>query len=160
MTAPAPAGAEHPIAEERRRMRRMLTGMLVGVPAQVDLSVVEGPAIAGKFRGKADERAGLRWMLIDQLLARGPVAVVTPNTRELLAVGRGFARGTSQAVRKGAVLDRVRATFPEVQIPDHNAADAVALAAAGAHALGMPMTYSAKQISAHAGIAWPVKVAG
>ena len=152
--------AEQPAVENaetnRRRIRVMLREILALVPDYVDLSVVEGPAMGAKYTPLADERAGLRWMLIDQLLARGPVVLVTPSTRQALACSVPIPRGTKPAERKRTVLQAVRAMVPGAHVPDHNVADAVALAAAGAHRLGLRMPYTDRQNKAHAKVAWPV----
>jgi hypothetical protein len=151
------------VLARRRRIRAMLAETLALTPERFDLAVVEGPAMAhGKQRnasGLADERAGFRWMLIDQLLARGPVVLVPPSVRASLATDNGSAG-------KPAVHEGARRLFPAAQIPKTGAgrfdvADAVVLAAAGAHALGMPWpgVLSTKQISAHAKVAWPVETA-
>ncbi|MDF2554172.1 MAG: hypothetical protein K0R60_67 [Microbacterium sp.] len=156
--AKTPAPADASVAAERRRIRIMLSEILSIVPVKVDLSVVEGPAPSAKFSGKADERSGLRWMLIDQLCARGPVVLVDPQTRAVLAWGRGMPRrkkGQSSDQAKAPVLEAVRARIPAAHVPDHNVADAVALAEAGAAWFGMPVEYSAAQVSAHAKVAWP-----
>lgn len=145
------------VASNRRRIRLMLREILALVPDFIDLAVVEGPAMNAKHTPLADERAGLRWMLIDQLSARGPVALVSPLTRQALAFAGKVPRGTTSTQRKGLVTDAVRAAFPAAHVPDHNVADAVALAAAGAHALGLPLPYTAAQVSAHAKVAWPVE---
>ncbi|MFD4957109.1 hypothetical protein [Microbacterium sp. NPDC058389] len=160
--AKAPVPADTSPAAERRRIRIMLREILALVPFSVDLSVVEGPAPQAKFSGKADERSGLRWMLIDQLCARGPVVMVDPQTRAVLAWGKGMPRrrkGQSSAAAKAPVLDAVRALVPGAHVPDHNVADAVALAVAGAHRLGMPVEYSAAQLKAHTKVAWPQETA-
>ncbi len=142
---------------ERRRVRLMLSRILAHVPTRVDLSVVEGPAPGAKFSGKAEERAWLRGLLVDQLCARGPVVFVTPTIRAVLATGAGLRRrkDESAAQAKARVLAAVRALVPAADVPNHDVADAVALAYAGAHALGMPADYSAAQVSAHAKVAWP-----
>lgn len=144
------------VAGMRRRMRAMLREVLALTPERFDLAVVEGPAMNARFAALADERAGLRWMLVDQLLARGPVVLVSPKTRAKLATDNGNAG-------KPAVHEGARRLFPAAQIPAKGAgrydvADAVVLAAAGAHALGMPWPgfLSKTQISAHAKVAWPV----
>lgn len=146
------------VATNRRRIRQVLRAVLDRVPASFDLAVVEGPAMGAKFTPLADERSGLRWMLVDQLLARGPVAFVAPAAREVLAVGHGFPRGTTQTARKKAVVAAVTAAAPGAHVPDHNVADSVALALAGAHRLGMPWPapMTAKQEKAYATVAWPV----
>lgn len=149
----APKPEVDTVLSTRRRIRVMVREVLALVPASVDLTVIEGPSL-GRHTGMSDERAALRWILIDQLLARGPVAVVAPKTRALLAADNGNAD-------KRAVLAAVKAALPDVNVPDHNVADAVALAMAGAHRLGMPwpVLMSKKQISAHAKVAWPEDVA-
>ena len=143
----------------RRRIRLMLTEILALAPARITLSVVEGPAMAAKYTPLADERAGLRWMLIDQLMARGPVAVVTPSSRQSLTGVGVIPRGTSPTARKRMVTAAVRELLPDVNVPDHNVADAVALAAAGAHRVGLRMPYSAKQERTHSNVLWPVESA-
>ncbi|MFF2631999.1 hypothetical protein ACFVR6_03860 [Microbacterium sp. NPDC058021] len=154
----AAAAEVETVASTRRRIRVMLREILALVPVSFDLAVVEGPAMGAKYTPLADERAGLRWMLVDQLLARGPVVLVSPMTRQSLGFSGKIPRGTTPTARKRLVTDAVRATFPGAHVPDHNVADAVVLAAAGAHALGMPwpVPMSAKQVSAHAKVAWPV----
>lgn len=149
--AKAPAPDVESVETMRRRIRAMLREVLALVPDFFDLAVIEGRS-QSKFSALADERAGLRWFLIDQLLPRGPVAVVSPSTRALLATGNGKSA-------KPAVLAAMRAEFPAAQIADHNVADAVALAAAGAHALGMPWGLTGKQTKAHARVAWPLTTA-
>ena len=145
----APAAGD--VAGERRRIRFQLREALAFVPDRVDLTVIEGPAIHARFPAKGDERAGLRWLLIDQLLARGPVAIVDPRTRALLATGSG-------AAKKAAVTAAMRTRFPGVRVPDDNVADAMALAEAGAVQMGFRSPYtSEKQVSAHVKVAWPIE---
>lgn len=156
--AKAPVPSMSTVAAERRRIRLMVVEVLALVPAVVDLTVIEGPAPSAKFSGKADERSGLRWILIDQLLARGPVAMVDPQTRSVLAWGKGMPRrkpGQSSDAAKAPVLEAIRSRIPGANVPDHNVADAVALAEAGAHQLGMQVEYSAAQVSAHGKVSWP-----
>lgn len=151
------AKAEVVTAEtNRRRIRVMLREILAFVPRKLDLSVVEGPAMGAKFTPLADERAGLRWMLIDQLMARGPVAVVSPSSRQALTGVGKIPRGTTPAARKNAVMAAVQAMVPGAHVPDHNVADAVALAAAGAHQVGLLMPYTVKQETAFGKVPWPV----
>lgn len=145
----AAAPDESTVASELGRIRWVAEGILSRVPDSFDLAVIEGPSL-GRYTGKADERAGLRWLLIDRLSEVGPVAVVPPRTRALLAAGNGNAR-------KAVVLDAVR-SWAVCRVPDDNAADALALAAAGGFALGgaWPAPMTEKQVSAHARVAWPV----
>lgn len=140
------------VESTRRRIRMMLTEILALVPARLDLTVIEGPSMASKNAGLADERSGLRWMLIDQLMARGPVAVLSPSTRAIIGGNAGNAS-------KDLVLEVMQRLVPDANIPDHNVADAVALARAGARQLGFFTPYTDKQFSAHAKVAWPVEKA-
>lgn len=137
------------IETTRRRIRTMLREILALVPPRLSLSVVEGPS-RGSTNGLADERAGLRWMLIDQLMSRGPVAVLAPTTRAIIAADHGHAP-------KEQVVKVMRSLVPEAHIPDHNVGDAVALARAGARQLGFFTPYTDKQVLAHAKVAWPVE---
>ena len=139
-----------------RRMRKMLTEILSIVPPRLTLSVIEGPSMAQKHAGLADERAGLRWLLFSQLIVRGPVVLVSPNSRQALTGVGTIPRGTSDTVRKRLVTEAVRSMLPGVHVPDQNVADGVALAAAGARWAGLQLPYSAKQEKAHANVAWPV----
>lgn len=144
------------VESNRRRIRTMLREILAFVPPKLDLSVVEGPAMGAKFTPLADERAGLRWMLIDQLMARGPVVLVSPSSRQALTGVGKIPRGTTPAKRKALVLDAVQALVPDAHVPDHNVADAVALAAAGAHRVGLSMPYGVNQTSAFGKVPWPI----
>lgn len=134
------------VRASRRRARLMLTEILALVPERLDLSVIEGPSMRSRHAGLADERSGLRWMLVDQLMARGPVVLVSPKTRAKLATGNGNAD-------KKQVLAAMRAALPGVRIPDDNVADGAALAVAGAHFLGLPAGYVPEQDSAYAKVA-------
>lgn len=144
----SPKDFDSTLASRRRRVRTVLAGILDIVPARVSLSVIEAPSY-GSQHGSASEREWLRGMLVDQLLARGPVAEIAPTTRALLATGNGRAD-------KKQVLEAVRASHPLASVSSHDVADAVTLAAAGAHQLGYGAPYSAKQEAAHSRVAWPI----
>lgn len=148
------------VESNRSRIRRMLRETLTLVPDFFDLAVIEGPAMGAKYTPLADERSGFRWMLVDQLLARGPVAMVSPSTRQALAYAGTIPRGTSKTKRKRIVTEAVRVAFPAAHVPDDNVADAVALTAAGAHQLGMPWALTGKQQQAHGKVPWPVEKVG
>lgn len=137
------------------RMRVMLREILAFVPDRLTLSVVEGPSMRSRH-GLPDERSGLRWLLISQLIVRGPVVLVSPNSRQSLTGVGTIPRGTSDRVRKRLVMEAVQNMLPGVRVPDHNVADAVALAAAGAHRAGLVMPYTVKQERTHANVAWPI----
>lgn len=148
------------VESNRSRIRRMLRETLTLVPDFFDLAVIEGPAMGAKYTPLADERSGFRWMLVDQLLARGPVAMVSPSTRQALAYSGTIPRGTSKTKRKRIVTEAVRRAFPAAHVPDDNVADAVALTAAGAYQLGMPWALTEKQQQVHGKVPWPVEKVG
>lgn len=143
-----PADFDRSIASRRRRVRKVLAGILGPIPERFTLAVIEAPSY-GSQHGAIHEREWLRGLLIDQLCARGPVVEVAPAKRALLATGNGRAD-------KGMVLASIRDAYPQVHVPTHDVADAVALAAAGAHHLGFPAPYGPKQAKAHAMVAWPI----
>lgn len=124
-----PTGPQTLVAQ-RARVRRVLTQVLEVAPSS-GLYVVESPSLQSKF-GLRIERIGLFWMLVDQLLARGPVVTVTPKGRAKYASGNGNAK-------KPEVLAAMRERFPGLQIPDDNVADALALVGMGARHLGEPI---------------------
>jgi Holliday junction resolvasome RuvABC endonuclease subunit len=133
--------------EVRRRIRTSLRRTLDQMPA-AGLFVIEGPSMASKF-GQPHERAGLFWFLVDQLLPRGEVVVVSPKGRAKYATGNGNAD-------KADVKRAMKASFPGVPIPDDNVADALALALMGVRHLGAPLDVAGpKQLEAFAAVAWP-----
>lgn len=119
---------------------------------RVDLVVVEGPSY-GSVTGSFHERAGLWWLITHHLWARGtPVAVMPPASLKKWATGKG------NASKDLVLLETVR-RYPWFQ-GDNNAADALCLAAAGAHQLGVPMaTLPATHTAALAAVQWPERVA-
>jgi len=148
------------VLAEVLRLRSIVRDVIAFAPARFDICVVEGPAPTTTNSGKADERAALRWMICEQLIDRGPIVLVDPQTRAVLAWGRGMPRrtkGQTSAQAKAPLLEAVRLAVPEASIPGHDVADSVALARAGAHWLGAPVEYSDRQVSAHAAVAWPEK---
>lgn len=135
--------------EVRRRIRTSLRRTLDQLPVKAELFVLEGPSMASKF-GQPHERAGLFWMLVDQLLARGEVVVVTPKGRAKYATGNGNAK-------KPDVVKAMRAAFPGVLIPDDNVADSLALALMGVRHLGRPLDgdLAKKHLEAMDAPSWP-----
>ena len=134
----------------RGRLRKAISGVLVVIPARVDVTVIEVPHSRQQF-GAQNERVALYWWLVDQLLARGPVVEVAPSARAKLATGNGRAS-------KDDVVAAMTAAYPDARIPDDNVADALALAAAGAHWLGDAAAfYTPAHLQAHAKLAWPIR---
>jgi Holliday junction resolvasome RuvABC endonuclease subunit len=119
------------------------------IPAGVELVVIEGPAY-GQHLPSTHDRGGLWWGLYTALRARGiVVGVCTPSGRAKWATGDGNAK-------KPAVLAAARSQWPHDRIFNHDQADALALAGAGAYRLGWCLPYqpSRGQLAAHEHIAW------
>jgi Holliday junction resolvasome RuvABC endonuclease subunit len=133
----------------RKRIRTTLALIMQNIPVVADLFVIESPSMRSQY-GLHNQRVGLYWMLVDQLLARGEVVEVTSKGRAKYATGNGNAD-------KKAVKTAMRAAFPGVQIPDDNVADSLALALMGSRHLGYPLdgALPKKHLEAMANPAWP-----
>lgn len=117
-----------------QRIGREVKDMAFASPV-VDLAVIEGLATYGHNAGLL---AGLWWQIVGPLAAADvEVLVVPPATRAKYAAGKGNAG-------KSDVLARVRETYPAANVPDHNVADGVALAALGARVKGFPVEQVAR----------------
>ncbi|GHB15419.1 hypothetical protein GCM10018777_56870 [Streptomyces albogriseolus] len=121
----------HPDRREALQHVRTLVLDTIGRP---DLVVMELPAVS-RSGGGAHERGWLWWEIYNYLVAREiPTGLMTPNARALYATGKGNAG-------KGAVVDSIARRFPAWTTEGNdNAADAVALMAAGRDWLGHPIT--------------------
>lgn len=138
------------VLARRNRIRKAIAGILAPIPERVAVSVIEVPNSAKQY-GAHGERMALYWMLVDQLLARGPVVEVKPPQRAKLATGNGRAD-------KHQVVDHMRAVFPDTRIADDNVADALGLAWAGAHWAHIPTPdYLPGQAEAFARLDWPAQ---
>lgn len=112
------------------------------------LVVVEGLAFAS-HTGKASERAGLWWMIQDDLADRARIAVVTPSGRAKFATGKGNAP-------KDTVMLEAARRLPNLGITDNNTADAAVLYAMGRDHLGQPVTpFPATHRAALDAVTWP-----
>lgn len=117
-----------------------------------DLVVVEAPSFGSKT-GAQHDRSGLWWLIVNRLLAEGPVAQVPPSSRAKYATGKGNAS-------KDAVLTAVVRRYQhlvEADIDSNDVADAIALAAMGSRHLGEAVEPSlpATHLDAMAGAEWP-----
>lgn len=103
------------------------------VKVTTKLVVIEGPA-NGIHLGQPDERAGLRWLVINKLILNEvPVGILNPSTLKAYVTGRGNA--SKDDMRKA-----VAKLYPAqglARITDDEA-DAVGLAMAGADFLSWP----------------------
>ena len=127
-----PGITQLPHAERLTAMRILVKDVCtaIGAPALV---VMELPA-PSRSGGGAHERGWFWWQLYNHLdLREIAVGLLTPNQRALYATGKG-------AAAKGAVIDAVTRRFPDWATEGNdNAADAVALMAAGRDWLGHPI---------------------
>lgn len=104
-------------------------------PVELDLIVIEGLATYGHNAGLL---AGLWWQLVGAAEEYGiEVLTVPPATRAKYAAGSGRAS-------KSDVLAVVRETYEGADVPQHDVADAVALAALGARVKGFPVEQVAR----------------
>ncbi|WP_432185435.1 hypothetical protein [Streptomyces tendae] len=119
---------------ERIQAMRDLLALVTTTIGYPDLAVIELPAVS-RSGGGAHERGWFWWQLYHHLtLNEVPVALMAPNARALYATGKGNAA-------KGAVIDAVSRRYPAWTTDGNdNAADAVALMAAGRDWLGHPLT--------------------
>lgn len=114
------------------------------------LVVIEGPSYNSKG-GKTHERAGLWWMVVDELLSAGHlVAEVPPPTLKKFALGRGVGD-------KGAMVDAAARRLPHWTTGGQNdAVDALWLRAMGMHRYGVPLCSVPKSHAEALGaVAWP-----
>lgn len=125
-----------------------IVGAVLPVCEGADLLAVEGPSYHS-VGGKPHDRSGLWWALVGALSARGvPIAEVPPTVRMLWAHGKG--RATKRQVMVGVGI-----AWPDVAIPDDNAADALVLASMAAQRLGLLEMESAHHRLAATSVHWP-----
>lgn len=135
-TLPPSAGADR-LHEQARRMSRIAGEVREKVNGAhgvwVDLVVIEGLSM-GSHGNATRDLAGLWWLIVRELVVRtsAELMVVAPATRAKYATGSGRAS-------KSDVLAAVRETYPRADVPGHDVADAVALAALGARVKGFPV---------------------
>lgn len=138
------------LGDRARRLRR-LAGEILQAVDLADVVIVESPAY-GSITGSQHDRSGLWWSVIQALSVAGVLVYeVTPAAVKTYAAGKGNA-GKIEVV--AAMVRR----FPELEIVDDNAADALALATLGGHALrGRPVVpVPAKCSRALDGLPWAV----
>jgi Holliday junction resolvasome RuvABC endonuclease subunit len=117
-----------------------------------DLAVIEGPSYGSQF-GDQFDRAALWWGVYAALASKAhkiPIAVIAPNSLKLWWTGDGTAD-------KLRMLDTARARVRPA-VSDHDQADALALAYAGAWRLGDPVPFEPceRSVAALERVEWPV----
>jgi crossover junction endodeoxyribonuclease RuvC len=136
------------IAQELLRIREMgarVAHKVLGWVAEVDLPpenvlfTFEGPSI-GSVNGKPHERAGLWWLVANEIHTYGQIAKASPATNKKYWTGNG-------AADKKLMLTLAKQRYPELVILDDNVADALSLADMGARHLGIPMMPRPPQVN-------------
>jgi hypothetical protein len=116
-----------PIGQVAARIRDMARWAIGRTTTDTVLVVIEGPSHAS-VHGQPHERAGVWWLVVDQLVRHHvPVAVLPPTTVKGYIAGKGTAD-------KATVQAAVHAAWPGQgldRVTNHET-DAVALATAGA----------------------------
>lgn len=115
------------------------------------LVVVEGPSYGQARQGGQHDRAGLWWLVVNELvvMCEIPVAEVPPALVKRYATGRGNAG-------KDEVLAAVIRRYPSVEVTGNDQADALVLAAMAADHYGAPIaTVPAANRAALDKVAWP-----
>lgn len=138
------------VTDQRRRLRGINDSIWAHIhewAVSPDLVVIEGPSYGSQGRGTWD-RAGLWWMVADEMLAQGCwLAIAPPASRCLYAAGKGNAP-------KDTVLAETARRFDRTVGNDE--ADALVLAAMGADRMGCPVVkMPEKNRAALAKVAWP-----
>jgi crossover junction endodeoxyribonuclease RuvC len=113
-----------------------------------------GPAAGGAGTGSHQhDRSGLWWLLLQILGESGAVVEVAPTVLKKYITLSGGAK-------KGRVLACVHEMFPHVFVVDHNAADAISLAALAARKLGFPLEpeFAKVHVPSLASVPWPASL--
>jgi crossover junction endodeoxyribonuclease RuvC len=120
------------------RLQYIKAGVREWLTQPVDLAVLEDPtkvatSARGQMTGKASERAGLFWLVLDLLAEAGvPFGACTSSQLKQYGTGNGNAG-------KAAMVAAAREAFPRAGIAKDDEADAAWLAAMGARRLGAPI---------------------
>lgn len=134
-----PMGSER--SDSHKRMRAIVaevgefiassTAAAAAIRAKVSVGI-EGPAFMSRH-GSPHERAGLWWLIFDDLHDRGLTPfIVPPNSLKKYATGRGNAS-------KDEVLAAVVRRYSDADVTGNDVADALTIAAMGARHLGDPV---------------------
>jgi crossover junction endodeoxyribonuclease RuvC len=122
------------LAARGHRLRGLASPILAAC-AGSDLVLIEDLYMGAGTGGQLD-RAGLWWIVVNSLTARGvPVVAVTNNHLKMYALGKGAGKGTDKDYVLAAVVRR----YPAVAVQSNNTADALVLAAMGSRYLGCPI---------------------
>jgi len=151
------------LLDRRNRLRRIagriVAAALDGYDPEVDdapVFAIELPLLLAKNGGQGVlDRAGLFWLVTNALFNHGIVIEISTTTMKKYATGSG---GTPKGQdSKAAILLAIPRMFPGVFVTDDNTADALALAAMVARALGSPREPSPQRVTPSAlnAVEWP-----
>lgn len=133
-------------------IRDAVGALVVHLRAHGSLHLVVVEALYPTSEAYVQERAGLFWMLLDELARLDvPTAVAPPAQVKMLATGKGSGKGTDKPAVVAAARDRLsyRGTA-------HDEVDAIWLSELGHHHLGQPrVLLPAQHTRALQGVAWP-----
>jgi Holliday junction resolvasome RuvABC endonuclease subunit len=133
-----------------RRITRVVESVMDHV-RDADLVVLEGPSYRSTDPGVWD-RAHLWWSVVHRVhSAEIPLVIVPPTVVKKWATGKGGASKT-------AVVVAMARMWPDVELVDDNAADALALATIGAQRLGL-VDALARHRAAVEALDWPESLA-
>lgn len=149
-------GAKDATLRQRSDRSRSLLRKVLDVALRADLVVIEGPSFGQSRQSGTHDRAGLWWLVVDELLHSGlsaEVVEVPPATLKTYATGKGNAS-------KDQVLAAVVRRYIQVDVAGNDDADALVLAAMGARFLGQPIDDMPQtHLRAMEKVAWPVVAA-
>lgn len=138
------------LAERSDRLTK-LRNQITKVSLGADLVVVEGPSFGQARQGGQHDRAGLWWLIVEELIFSGlPVAEVSPGGRAKYATGKGNSK-------KDDVLAAAVRRYPDVPILGNDIADATLLASMGSRHVGRPVEASLPlaHLAAMDAVRWP-----
>jgi crossover junction endodeoxyribonuclease RuvC len=144
------------LGQRRARLRSIVRGVMDftlnggEAPQRPDLVVVEAPSLGTGRQSGTHDRAGLWWLLLDELLGWSiPVAEVPPAALKKYATGKGNAN-------KGAMIDATARRFPHIDTAaDDNRCDALWLAHMGLDQLTGAGAVPAAQRLGLSKVTWP-----
>lgn len=133
---------------QRAQRLKTIADEVWGQVYDADLTVIEGPSFSSNGAGTWD-RAGLWWLVMNQLQAEGQrVAIAPPTVVKKFAAGKGNAD-------KSAVAAGLARLWPEALAANNNEWDALALATMGAQSVGMQVPKRAHHADCLAKVEWP-----
>lgn len=123
----------------------------------IDLVVIEGPSLGQRAQVGTFDRAGLWWMLVQQIQPLAPIVEIPPTCRAMYATGKG------NAGKDEVMLAAARRYSDVADITNNDQADALVLADCGWHYLtgesisGKPMPQT--HLRALTKVVWPAGLA-